>query len=161
VLSSLPKKNRISSLEITNIAKISSRVINTIAVQRYNNLRRAVCNKPSELTTVHFGRSFLTVICFLTRSERTTSRRRSHVAAQSLEVNMKGLAIVAALLIGGASLAMAQNGPATGGQRPVAGGAAGGPKLTTPSHHKFKHHRMYMSTTPHKHKHMKQAPTQG
>jgi hypothetical protein len=34
--------------------------------------------------------------------------------------------IVAALLAGGISLAMAQNGPATGGEHPVAGGAAGG-----------------------------------
>ena len=67
---------------------------------------------------------------------------------------MKSLAIVIALLVGGVSLAVAQNAPATGG-------AAGGTKVITPSHHKFKHHRMYMSTTPHKHKYMKQAPTQG
>jgi hypothetical protein len=39
---------------------------------------------------------------------------------------LKHLAIVAALLAGGTSLAMAQNGPATGGERPVAGGANGG-----------------------------------
>ena len=37
------------------------------------------------------------------------------------------LAIVAALFAGGTSLAMAQNGPATGGESPVAGGAAGNP----------------------------------
>jgi hypothetical protein len=37
------------------------------------------------------------------------------------------LTIMAALLAGGTSLAMAQNGPATGGESPVAGGAAGGP----------------------------------
>jgi hypothetical protein len=42
---------------------------------------------------------------------------------------MKGLAIVAALLVGGASLAMAQSGPATGGEPPVAGGAAGNPAV--------------------------------
>jgi hypothetical protein len=36
------------------------------------------------------------------------------------------LTIVAALLAGGTSLAIAQNGPATGGENPVAGGAAGG-----------------------------------
>jgi hypothetical protein len=50
-------------------------------------------------------------------------------AAYALEVNMstvKSLAIVA-LLVGGTSLAMAQNGPATGGQPPVAGGANGYP----------------------------------
>jgi hypothetical protein len=37
----------------------------------------------------------------------------------------KTLTITAALLAGGISLAMAQNGPATGGEHPVAGGAAG------------------------------------
>ena len=36
------------------------------------------------------------------------------------------LTIVTALLAGGTSLAMAQNGPPTGGQSPVAGGANGG-----------------------------------
>jgi len=40
---------------------------------------------------------------------------------------LKTLTIVAALLAGGTSLAMAQNGPATGGQPPVAGGAGGYP----------------------------------
>jgi hypothetical protein len=39
---------------------------------------------------------------------------------------LKTLTIVAALLAGGTSLAMAQNGPPTGGQSPVAGGANGG-----------------------------------
>jgi hypothetical protein len=39
---------------------------------------------------------------------------------------LKTLTIVAALLASGTSLAMAQNGPATGGERPVAGGANGG-----------------------------------
>src|SRR5262249_47516385 len=39
---------------------------------------------------------------------------------------LKTLTIVTALVAGGTSLAMAQNGPATGGQRPVAGGANGG-----------------------------------
>jgi hypothetical protein len=39
---------------------------------------------------------------------------------------LKTLTIVAALLAGGTSLAIAQNGPATGGERPVAGGANGG-----------------------------------
>src|SRR5215469_4821440 len=44
-----------------------------------------------------------------------------------LEVKMtKGLAIVAALLVGGASLALAQGQP-TGAYPPVAGGAAGNP----------------------------------
>ena len=39
---------------------------------------------------------------------------------------LKILTIVAALLASGTSLAMAQNGLPTGGQRPVAGGANGG-----------------------------------
>jgi hypothetical protein len=39
---------------------------------------------------------------------------------------MKGVAIIA-LLVGGTTLAMAQSGPPTGGQPPVAGGAAGNP----------------------------------
>jgi hypothetical protein len=39
---------------------------------------------------------------------------------------LKSLTLVAALLAGGASLAMAQNGLPTGGQSPVAGGANGG-----------------------------------
>jgi hypothetical protein len=39
---------------------------------------------------------------------------------------LKTLAFVGAFLAGGSSLAMAQNGPATGGERPVAGGARGG-----------------------------------
>ena len=40
---------------------------------------------------------------------------------------LKSLIMVSALLVGGVSLAVAQNGPATGGQPPVAGGAAGNP----------------------------------
>ena len=39
---------------------------------------------------------------------------------------LKSLMIFAALLAGGTSLAMAQNGLPTGGQSPVAGGANGG-----------------------------------
>jgi hypothetical protein len=38
----------------------------------------------------------------------------------------KTLTIAAVLIAGATSLAMAQNGPPTGGQRPVAGGANGG-----------------------------------
>ena len=40
---------------------------------------------------------------------------------------LKTLTIVAALLAGGTSLALAQNGPATGGLPPVAGGPGGYP----------------------------------
>jgi len=39
---------------------------------------------------------------------------------------LKSFTIVATLLVGGISLAIAQNGPAMGGEHPVAGGAAGG-----------------------------------
>ena len=41
---------------------------------------------------------------------------------------------VAALLVGGSSLAMAQNGLPTGGEPPVAGGAAGNP-ITNPGYY--------------------------
>jgi hypothetical protein len=44
-------------------------------------------------------------------------------------ITLKSLTIVATVLAGGTSLAMAQNGPATGGQPPVAGGAGGNPIL--------------------------------
>jgi hypothetical protein len=82
---------------------------------------------------------------------------------------MKGLAIVAALLVGGASLAVAQ-GPPTGGYPPVAGGAAGNPavppapsvygaKTPTPSHHAARHHkRIYMSAKSTHHKGSKLTP---
>jgi hypothetical protein len=39
---------------------------------------------------------------------------------------LKSVMVATALLAGGTSLAIAQNGPATGGEHPVAGGAAGG-----------------------------------
>jgi hypothetical protein len=42
-------------------------------------------------------------------------------------ITLKSLMIAAALLAGGISLAMAQNGPATGNERPVAGGGGGNP----------------------------------
>jgi hypothetical protein len=38
----------------------------------------------------------------------------------------KSVMVAAVLLTGGSSLAIAQNGPPTGGEHPVAGGAAGG-----------------------------------
>jgi hypothetical protein len=44
----------------------------------------------------------------------------------------KSLTMVAALLVAGTTLAMAQNGPATGGEPPVAGGAAGNPAVPGP-----------------------------
>ena len=62
---------------------------------------------------------------------------------------LKTLSIVTALLAGGATLAMAQSGPATGGYPPVARGAGGkqvapGPNLRvspTPSHPTTRHQR--------------------
>jgi hypothetical protein len=65
------------------------------------------------------------------------------------------------------SLAMAQNGPATGVQPPAAGGAAGNPASPGPtfqtgtrSHYDTKHHRkMYMSAKSiHKHEQLKPTP---
>ena len=54
---------------------------------------------------------------------------------------LKTLTIVAALLAGGASLAIAQNGPATGGEHPMAGGAAGGPGYG--HHYRYRHYHLY------------------
>jgi len=45
---------------------------------------------------------------------------------ENVMTTFKSLTIVAVLLAGGTSLAMAQNGLPTGGQSPVAGGANGG-----------------------------------
>jgi hypothetical protein len=39
---------------------------------------------------------------------------------------LKSVMVATVLLAGGSSLAIAQSGPATGGEHPVAGGAAGG-----------------------------------
>ena len=80
---------------------------------------------------------------------------------------LKSLMMVSALLLGGASLAVAQNGPATGGQAPVAGGAAGnsvasGTAASIPArtarHHGTRHHRMYMMTVNRTHKGSKLTP---
>ena len=49
-------------------------------------------------------------------------------------ITPKSLTIVAALLAGGTSLAMAQSGLPTGGEPPVAGGAAGNP-ITNPGYY--------------------------
>jgi hypothetical protein len=48
--------------------------------------------------------------------------------------SIKTLTIVAALLAGGTSLALAQNGPATGGEPSVAGGANGNPAVPGPGY---------------------------
>jgi hypothetical protein len=89
---------------------------------------------------------------------------------QTLEVEMTTVKVlaIAALLVGGTSLALAQNGPATGGQPAIAGRppaappAAPGPTLQAgkPSHHAMKHHKkMYMSTKSHKHSKISPAGT--
>src|SRR6516164_888853 len=58
-------------------------------------------------------------------SARLGECRRKRFRSTNM-TTLKTLTIVAALLAGGTSLAIAQNGPATGGQSPVAGGANGG-----------------------------------
>jgi hypothetical protein len=69
---------------------------------------------------------------------------------------LQSLTIFAALIVGGTSLAIAQNSPATGGQAPGVRAQAPGPYLqsaappaqtTVVRHHK----RMYMSTKHHRH----------
>ena len=78
---------------------------------------------------------------------------------------LKKLMIATALFAGGSTLAMAQNGPPTGGYPPVMGGAGGNPAVPGPAyfpegrpsyvtsasgyHHPIKHHkRIYMSAKP-------------
>jgi hypothetical protein len=83
-------------------------------------------------------------------------------------MTLKNLMLVTALLAGSTSLALAQNGPPTGGQSPVAGGAAGsraapgpasGTSTRTAHHHGTKHHRMYMMSVNRIHKGSKLTPT--
>ena len=73
---------------------------------------------------------------------------------------MKKVLVLSALLWGGASLAVAQNGPATDGQAPVAGGAAAAASIParTARHHGTRHHRMYMMTVNRTHKGSKLTP---
>jgi hypothetical protein len=68
---------------------------------------------------------------------------------------VKSLAIIA-VLFAGTSLAVAQNGPPTGGQPPVGGGAAPGPPGPDVTH-ATKHHfpRYLMSATGVRHKPLK------
>src|SRR5215468_8835035 len=61
-------------------------------------------------------------------SARPGECRRKRFRSTNM-TTLKTLTIVAALLAGGTSLAIAQNGPATGGQSPVAGGANGGSRV--------------------------------
>ena len=79
---------------------------------------------------------------------------------------LKTLIVVTALLANGTSLVMAQNGPPTSGQLPVAGGAAStraAPDLAsgttrTARHHGTRHHRMYMMSVNRSHKGSKLVP---
>ena len=77
---------------------------------------------------------------------------------------LKSLMMVSALLVGGASLAVAQNGPATGGQAPVAGGAGSNPAApdtaASVSGRTVRHygHRMYMMSVSPTHKGSKLMP---
>ena len=79
----------------------------------------------------------------------------------------KSLMVASALLVGGASLAVAQNSPATGGQPPEAGGTASnhatpGSAASIPArtarHHGTRHHRMYMMSVNRTHKGSKLTP---
>ena len=80
---------------------------------------------------------------------------------------LKTLIVVTALVANGTSLVVAQNGPPTSGQLPVAGGAAGTPatdlasdtSTRTARHHGTRHHRMYMMSVNRSHKGSKLAPT--
>jgi hypothetical protein len=58
---------------------------------------------------------------------------------------LKSVMVAIVLLAGGSSLAIAQNGPATGGEHPVAGGAAGGGYGYGYRHHPrlYGYHRPY------------------
>ena len=76
--------------------------------------------------------------------------------------SLKSLMMVSALLVGGASFAVAQNDAATGGQAPVAGGAAPSMKASIPDrtarHHGTRHYRMYMVAVNRAHKGSKLTP---
>jgi hypothetical protein len=71
---------------------------------------------------------FPPVLIWNERWDRLSFAPRVSVAHLEEDVmsTLKSLTIVAVLLVGGTSLAMAQNGLPTGGERPVAGGANGG-----------------------------------
>jgi hypothetical protein len=61
---------------------------------------------------------------------------------------LKSLMVATVLLAGGSSLAIAQNGPATGAEHPVAGGAAGGGYG-----YGYRHHRHLYAYSPYRHHH--------
>src|SRR5215831_3165793 len=81
---------------------------------------------------------------------RSGPRGRTTLALEDSMTALKSLMIVSALLVGGTGLGAAQNGPPTGGQPPITGGAAGNPATpgsavspvrTTRHHHGTRHHR--------------------
>ena len=92
---------------------------------------------------------------------------RGALALEDSMATLKSLIMVSALLVGGASLAVAQNGPAAGGQPPVAGGAAGNPAApdaaTSVPARTVRHygHRMYMMSVNRAHKGSKLTPDDG
>jgi hypothetical protein len=64
---------------------------------------------------------------------------------------LKSVMVAIVLLAGGSSLAIAQNGPATGGEHPVAGGAAGGPAY---GHvYRYGHRHLYAHSPYHRYRH--------
>jgi hypothetical protein len=80
---------------------------------------------------------------------------------------LKRLMMVTALLVGGASLAVAQNAPTTSGQPPVVSGSAArnpatpGPAASparTTRHHGTRHHRIYLISVNRTHKGSKLTP---
>jgi len=73
---------------------------------------------------------------------------------------LKTLIVVTALLAGGTSPVLAQNGPPATGHLPVAGGAAASPAVPgrTAHHHGIRHHRMYMMSVNRTHKGSKLTP---
>jgi hypothetical protein len=90
---------------------------------------------------------------------------KQHEYWRQIMTILKKLLIATALLAGGSSLAIAQNGVPTGGYPPVMGGAGGNPAVPGPAyfpegrpsyvtsgaayHQAIKHHRrIYMSAKP-------------
>ena len=80
---------------------------------------------------------------------------------------LKSLMMFSALLVCGASLAVAQNPPPNGGQLAVADGTASKPATPgsaaaipaqTARHHGTRHHRMYMMSVNRTHKGSKMTP---
>jgi hypothetical protein len=65
---------------------------------------------------------------------------------------LKSVMVATVLLAGGSSLAIAQNGPATGGEHPVAGGAAGGGYGYGYGYRHYRHYRhLYGYHRPYRH----------